>query len=96
MGMHEKDNGRFLRDRQSKFKNVPVILCTTYPLSKLNAHPWDVDEIVLMRSDMGELKAKINTILGNPKSSRALSLQASLGTFNGDAPEQLAFSFREA
>jgi two-component system KDP operon response regulator KdpE len=96
MGMHEQDNGRFLRDRHSKSKNVPVILCTTYPLSKLTPHPWDMDEIVLKRSDLGELKAKINTIIEGPESSRALSLQNSLGTFKSDASEQLSFSFREA
>jgi len=55
--------GRIIRE----YKDVPIILNTSYPGYRDNFMSWGADAYVVKSGDLGELKAKVREILGESR-----------------------------
>lgn len=67
-----------LKKLRTKDVAVPVILCTAYPVSQKEAGAMGAHDVVVKRSDLGELKLKIRKALHANTSTLPLSIPATL------------------
>ncbi len=57
------DGVEVLREVKSRWKDLPVILCTAYPHYKQEFGTWASDAYVVKSSDLRELKETVKEIL---------------------------------
>ena len=62
-----RDGTEVLHELKKRNRDVPVILNTAYSTYKQDFSTWLADAYVVKSADLGELKSKIEELLGPPK-----------------------------
>jgi DNA-binding response OmpR family regulator len=61
--MPELNGVEFLKDLRSKEPNLPVLICSAYPMYKNDFFTWLADDFIVKSPDLTELKQKVKKLL---------------------------------